>query len=123
MQKHNYLCVDFCGAVWVMGPLVLRQGRVTRNLKPVFIPPGNGVGEQEEDCLLAVGSYQLERVSSENSCFMKMLKQKQTSKQKMLRNMPQGISFLASSRIDWFFADKKYSALNNAKLNSCKGGF
>lgn len=123
MQKHNYLCVDFCGAVWVMEPLVLRQGRGTRNLKPVFIPPGSRMGGQEEDCLLAVGSYQLEGVSSENSCFMKMMKQKQTSKEKMLRILPKVSVSLLVQGWTGFFTDKKCSTLNNAKLNSCKGGF
>lgn len=86
---------------------MLRQGRVIRNLKPVFIPPGNRVGAEEADCLLAVGSYHLERMSSENSCLMKMVKQKQRSKEKMLRIMPQGINFLASSRIDWILLTRK----------------
>lgn len=73
MQKQNSVSVEFwgLGAVWVMGPLVLMQSRLTRNFKPAFIPPG-WWGRR----LLAMGSYQLERVSSENSCFMKMVKQK-----------------------------------------------
>lgn len=41
MQRHNYVSVVFCGlgADRLMGPPVLKQGRLTRSFKPVFIPP------------------------------------------------------------------------------------
>lgn len=53
MQKHNYLCVDFCGAVWVMGPLVLRQGRGTRNLNLyLFLLGTEWGGRRKIVCLL-----------------------------------------------------------------------
>lgn len=105
-----------------MAPLVLEQGRLTRNFKPAFIPPGHGRGWGEEIvCLLRVPISWKESAVKTAASWRWWNKRLDYSeiRRKNAQDHATGYQFPCKFKDRLFFADKKCSTLN--KLSSCKG--